>query len=215
MTTPPNRSTISRGPRIDVRRAADRYRVEHDGITTWHCFSAGPYYDPDNVALGRLVASDEHVLAPGAGFDDHAHTGVELVSWILDGTLAHWDSAGRRHLVQPGTVQYQAAGAGIRHAERNGSALEPLHFVQLALLSDSEQPDYRLAHPPLPLGVGWFDVLRRCRGGKVAAPLVHLFVGRGNFHVAGFDLAAGDSVRAAGPLELDGDGELLVVTVGA
>jgi hypothetical protein len=200
---------------IEVRRAAERYRVEHDGITTWHCFSAGSYYDPDNVALGRLVACDEHLLDLGAGFDDHAHAGVELVSWVLDGTLAHWDSAGRRHLVQPGTVQYQTAGAGIRHTERNGSALEPLRFVQLALLSDSEQPDYRLADPPLSLSAARFDVLRRCRGHQVDASLVHLFVGRGNFHVAGFDVAAGDSVRAAGMLELDGDGELLVVTVGA
>jgi quercetin 2,3-dioxygenase len=199
---------------IDVRRAADRYRVEHAGITTWHCFSAGAYYDPDNVALGRLVACDEHLLAPGAGFDDHAHAGVELVSWVLDGTLAHWDSAGRRHLVQPGAAQYQAAGRGIRHAERNASTLEPLRFVQLALLTESVQPDYRIADPPLALSAGRFDVLTRCRGNRVAGSLVHLFVGRGNFHVSGFDLLAGDSVRAAGTLELDGDGELLVVTVG-
>lgn len=200
---------------IQARRAADRYRVEQPGITTWHCFSAGAYYDVDNVAHGRLVACDEHLLAPGAGFDEHPHAGTELVSWVLDGTLAHSDSAGRRHLIQPGSVQYQAAGAGIRHAEYNASALEPLHFVQLALLTDGEQTDYRIADPPLALSVGRFDVLTRCRGSRVEGSLVHLFVGRGNFHVDGVDLAAGDSVRTVGPLEIDGDGELLVVSVEA
>lgn len=198
---------------IDVRRAADRYCVEQPGITTWHCFSAGAYYDPDNVAFGRLVACDEHLVAPRAGFDEHAHAGTELISWVVDGTLAHSDSAGRRHLIQPGPAQYQATGDGIRHAEYNASALEPLHFIQLALLTDGGQVDYRIADPPLALSIGRFDVLTRCRSSRVDGSLVHLFVGRGNFHVAGVDLAAGDSVRALGPLEIDGDGELLVVSV--
>lgn len=200
---------------IEVRRAADRYRVEQPGITTWHCFAAGAYYDPDNVAFGRLVACDEHLIAPDAGFEPHPHAGVELVSWVLDGTLAHWDGAGRRHLVQPGHAQYQLAGTGIRHAERNASSLEPLRLVQLALRTDDAVPDYAIAVPPLGLRGGQFDVLRRCRATKVDAPLVFLFVGSGDFHVAGADLAAGDSVRAAGAVEIDGDGELLVVSVGA
>jgi len=200
---------------IDVRRAADRYRVEQPGITTWHCFSAGAYYDPDNVAFGRLIACDEHLVSPGAGFDEHAHAGTELVSWVLDGTLAHSDGAGRRHLVRPGHAQYQLTGSGIRHGEHNGSSLEPVRFVQLALLTDGEQRAYDVAVPPLTLSVGRFDVLTRCRSARVDGSLVHLFVGRGNFHVAGVDLAVGDSVRAVGPLEIDGDGELLVVSVGA
>jgi hypothetical protein len=198
---------------MDVLRAADRYRVEQPGITSWHCFSSGPYFDPDNVAFGRLIACDEHLVAPGAGFDEHAHAGTELISWVLDGTLAHSDGHGRRRLVQPGTAQHQLAGAGIRHAEHNGSALEPLHFVQIAMLTDAELPSYDLRRPPITLSAGLFDVLTRCRGTCVTGSLVHVFVGSGNFHVAGVDLARGDSVRAAGPLELDGDGDLLVVTV--
>jgi hypothetical protein len=200
---------------IEIRRAGDRYCVEQPGITTWHCFSAGAYYDPDNVALGRLVACDEHLVAPGAGFDEHAHAGTELLTWVLDGTLAHADSLGRRRFIQPGVVQYQATGRGIRHSERNASRLEPVHFIQLALLTDGEQSSYRVADPPLTTSVGRFDVLTRCRSTGVAGPLVHLFVGSGNFHVAGQDLAAGDSVRAGGELEVDGDGELLVVIVNA
>jgi len=198
---------------IDVRRAVDRYRVEQPGVTTWHCFSAGAYYDPDNVAFGRVVACDEHILAPGAGFEPHGHAGVELVSWVLDGTLAHWDGAGRRHLIQPGHAQHQVAGAGIRHAERNASSLEPLHLVQLAVLADEAEPAYAITCPPLPLLSGRFDVLTRCRGHVAPGALVFLFVGSGNFHVDGVDLTAGDSVRAAAALEIDGDGELLVVSV--
>jgi redox-sensitive bicupin YhaK (pirin superfamily) len=196
---------------IDVRRAADRYRTDHDGVTSWHSFSSGAYYDPDNVAFGRLVACDEHLLRPGAGFGAHPHARVELVSWVLDGTLAHEDSAGRRVLVVPGHVQYQCAGTGIRHVERNASSLEALRFVQLWLMSDAELPGYDVGPPPMTLSVGSLDVLRRCRGARVDAELVHLYVGSGNFHVAGSDLAAGDSVRAAGGVEVDGDGELLVL----
>jgi hypothetical protein len=198
---------------IDVRRAGDRYRVEQSGITTWHCFAAGAYYDPDNVAFGRLVACDEHLVAPGAGFAEHAHAGTELVSWVLDGTLAHSDSAGRRNLVRAGSAQYQLTGAGIRHSEYNASSIDPLRFVQLAVLSDEKRASYDVAAPPLPLSVGSFDVHTRCRDARIDGGLVHLFVGAGNFHVAGVDLAAGDSVRAAGPLDVDGDGELLVVTL--
>jgi hypothetical protein len=199
---------------IDVRRAGDRYRVEQPGIVSWHCFSAGAHYDPDNVALGRLVACDEHLVAPGAGFDEHAHAGTELVSWVLDGTLAHSDSVGRRHVVRAGHAQYQLTGGGIRHGEHNASSLEPLRYVQLALLTDSEQTGYDLRVPPIATSVGRFDVLTRCRSTQLDGALVHLFVGRGNFHVAGVDLAQGDSVRAVGALEIDGDGELLVVSVG-
>lgn len=196
---------------IAVRRAAERYRTDQAGITSWHCFSSGAYYDPDNVAFGRLIACDEHLLRPGAGFEPHPHAGVELVSWVLDGTLEHRDAAGRRRLIWPGRAQYQLAGSGIRHAERNGSALEPLRFVQLWLMTDEELPGYDVAAPPLTLSVGRFDVVHRCRSTRIAASLIHLFVGSGSFHAGGSDLAAGDSVRATGAIEVDGDGELLVL----
>jgi redox-sensitive bicupin YhaK (pirin superfamily) len=198
---------------IDIRRAAYRYRTEHDGIVSWHCFSSGAYFDPDNVAFGRLIACDEHLVEPGAGFESHAHARVELVSWVLDGTLEHRDAAGRRRLIINGAVQRQLAGAGIRHSERNDSSLEPLRFVQLWLMSDEEQPGYDAAAPPIELTAGHFDVLRRCRGTRIEASLVHLFVAAGSFHVAGADLFAGDSVRAAGDVEVDGDGQLLVLNL--
>lgn len=195
---------------IDIRRADARYVTQQPGITSWHCFSSGAHYDPDNVAFGRVVGCDEHLLVPGAGFEQHPHAGVELVSWVIDGSLQHEDAAGRRRLIWPGHAQYQLAGAGIRHAERNASSLESLRFVQLWFLTDAELPGYDVSRPPLTLSVGEFDVLRRCRSARIAAPLIHLFVAAGNFHVAGTDLAPGDSVRAVGAVEVDGDGQLLV-----
>jgi redox-sensitive bicupin YhaK (pirin superfamily) len=74
---------------IDVRRANNRARIEQPGIVTWHSFSAGPHYDPNNISFGALIAHDEHLLAAAAGFPKHAHRGVDIVSWVLDGELRH------------------------------------------------------------------------------------------------------------------------------
>jgi redox-sensitive bicupin YhaK (pirin superfamily) len=202
---------------IEIRRAADRFRTEHAGITSWHSFSSGAHYDPANLAFGPVVACDEHLLDPGAGFDPHPHARVELVSWVLDGALEHEDAGGRKQLVVAGQAQHQLAGAGIRHAERNASASAPLHFVQFWLLADADVPDYVLAAPPLSLSTGTFDVLRWCRDAAVApAPNVHLYVGIGRFDVAGHELRAGDSVRASDErLTATGDGQLLVISVEA
>lgn len=198
---------------IDFRRSGDRFRTESPGITTWHCFSSGAHYDPANLSFGPLVACDEHLLDPGAGFSAHPHARVELVSWVLEGGLAHDDAAGRSTVITPGRAQYQLAGTGIRHTERNDSRAEPLRFVQMWLTTDEDVPEYDICAPPVNLSAGTFDVLRRCRGTRLTAPLVHLYVAAGNFHVAGRDLRTGDSVRASdAPVEIDGDGQLLVVS---
>lgn len=197
---------------IDVRRAADRYVESSAGITTRHCFSAGRFYDPANLSFGAVVACDEHLLDPGAGFPRHPHARVEIVSWVLEGTLLHADASGRRRMITPGRAQYQLAGVGIEHSEANASSIEPLHFVQLWLLTDEDVPDYDVCSPPVRLTSGTFDVHRRCRDLRLYASQLHLYVARGNFHVHGHDLAAGDSVRASDqPVIVDGDGELLVV----
>jgi redox-sensitive bicupin YhaK (pirin superfamily) len=200
---------------IELRRAADRYQSSTPGTTTRHCFSSGRFYDPANLSFGPVVACDEHLVDPGAGFPRHPHARVEIVSWVLQGTLLHQDASGRRRMIAPGKAQYQLAGVGIEHSETNPSSVEPLHFVQLWLLTDEDVPDYDVSTPPLTLTSGTFDVHRRCRDLRLQAPLVHLYVARGNFHVAGHDLVAGDSVRASErTVVVDGDGELLVVSSG-
>lgn len=198
---------------IQVRRAADRFRTLQSGITTWHSFSSGAHYDPDNLSFGPVVACDEHLVDPGAGFGRHPHARVELISWVLEGALRHDDGAGRVRVVVAGRAQYQLAGLGIEHTERNASDSEPLHFVQLWLMCDEDVPDYDVAAPPLRLAGGTFSVLRSARDERIApAPFVHLYVASGRYVIGEHDLGPGDSLRASGEaLYADGDGELLIV----
>jgi redox-sensitive bicupin YhaK (pirin superfamily) len=116
---------------IDVRRAAGRFTTSTEGITTRHSFSFGAHYDPANVALGVLVAHNDELLAPGHGYDLHPHTDLEIVTWVLEGTLVHRDSRGHAGAVQPGSVQRLSAGSGVLHAERNDDVnpVNPINTV--------------------------------------------------------------------------------------
>ena len=194
---------------IEVRRAAGRFETDQPGIRTYHCFSAGAHYDPDNVSLGPLVAVDEHRVAAGAGFDRHAHRGVCIVSWVLDGTLRHEDAAGHIVNLRPGRVLVQDAGRGIEHSERNASGTDPLRFVQMSLLGDGDEPRVLLADLPLQTRAGQLTV-HRTGALRVDAPLAHLYVARGRFETGDDVLVEGDAVRADEPLDVDGAGELLV-----
>jgi hypothetical protein len=199
---------------IAVLRAGERARTQADGSTSWHCFSSGAHYDPANVSFGPVIACDEHLLEPGAGFARHGHVGVELLSWVLDGALRHTDDAGREHTVRPGTLQYQRAGTGIAHAEANASDTAPLRFVQLWLLCDDGAADYALAAPPLQLRGGRCAVLSGA--GRLGPGATFAFVARGEFRVCDETLAAGDSARVpAGAWDVEGAGELLTLTVPA
>ena len=188
---------------IEIRRAADRTVTYGDGITTRHGFSAGAHYDPANVSFGRLIAHDLHVLAPGAGFDRHPHRGVEIVSWVLSGTLLHNDETAVRH----GTVQHVSAGDGIEHSERNGGDDE-LRFVQMSLLGDVGNPAYRIGAVDVP-GATFRVVTGAARLGE--APFVHVYVVNGTAAVPGVELGVGDEARISGEaVDIEADGELLV-----
>jgi len=104
--------------------ADGRGRSSQPGIESWHSFSSGPYYDPDRMSLGPIVGVDEHLVAPGAGFDWHAHRGVHIASWVMAGTLWHEDDTGAAQLVNPGELFVQSTGDGLRHREW------PVHGVQ-------------------------------------------------------------------------------------
>lgn len=120
--------SVYRGSARSSSRSSDR--VAH------HSFSFGEHYDPDNVAFGPMRAHDDHHLAWGAGFEEHAHSEVELVTWVLHGQLVHTDSLGHRSLLPAGTVQVQSAGSGIRHSETADTSSEPTRFVQTWLVPD-------------------------------------------------------------------------------
>ena len=128
----------------DVRRSDDRSRTRIGSLESWHSFSFGAHYDPANTHHGSLVAHNQHVAPAGAGFDTHAHRDMEIVTWVMAGSLVHEDSTGRRGVIYPGLAQRMSAGTGIVHSERNDSfgdhtdddALQPAQFVQMWVLPD-------------------------------------------------------------------------------
>lgn len=137
-------------PATDVRRAADRFTTHGDQIITRHSFSFGAHYDPANTHFGLLLAHNEEIVAAGGGYDSHPHRDIEIVTWVVEGVLAHQDAAGHAQLLYPGSAQRVSAGTGIVHSERN-AATEPdgpaVRFVQMWVLPDSYggEPGYEQA----------------------------------------------------------------------
>jgi len=205
---------------LHIRREADRYRGGEAaaGIETRHAFSFSGFYDPDNTRFGLLVACNEERLAPGAGFAEHAHADVEMVTWVIEGELTHEDSAGHRAVVRPGDVQRLSAGRGIRHVERNAGS-EPLRFVQMWLVpgvfgGDAEYEVVRGIADGTPYALDRADAMlhvRRLGAGQrtvlPGAPWVYVHVVRGGLEIGGDLPAAGDAapVIAGGVLVATGD----------
>lgn len=123
-----------------MRRAADRFRTELDWLDSRHSFSFGQHYDGRNTHHGLLVVNNDDTVRPGTGFDTHPHRDMEIVTWVLRGSLVHQDSEGHSGVIYPGLVQRMSAGTGILHSERNdvrdAAAAEPVHFVQMWVLPD-------------------------------------------------------------------------------
>ena len=203
-------------------RASDRSRTLEGGRDTWHSFSFGAHYDPSNVAYAGLMAHNDDHLEPSAGYPEHPHAAVEIVTWVLDGVLVHRDSEGGAADLGAGSLQVQSAGSGIRHSEIADAASGPTRFVQAwirpaecdaAPASEVIDPGPVLAGGglvPLASGDGagltrlgaagatlW--VARLVPGSAITLPEhrhQHLFVSRGSVSVAGMTLAEGDALRA-------------------
>jgi len=138
-------------PTVELRLARERFTTRAAGRLTQHCFSFGEHYDPANVAHGALLTCNDDLLASGAGYPDHAHRDIEIVTWMLSGSLVHEDSHGNRGVIHRGVVQRTSAGSGIIHAERNDAYRvdpqirpAPAHFVQMWLRPDQAgaSPEY-------------------------------------------------------------------------
>ena len=106
---------------IDVRRAADRFATRIPWLDSHHSFSFGGHYDPDNTHHGLLLVNNDDVVAPGTGFETHPHRDMEIVTWVLRGSLVHQDSTGHTGVIYPGLAQRMSAGTGILHSEKNDS----------------------------------------------------------------------------------------------
>jgi len=129
---------------ISVRKSADRGHFDHGWLDTRHTFSFGRYYDPRQMGFRSLRVINEDWVKPGKGFGTHPHEDMEIVTYVLDGGLAHRDSLGTGSVIRPGELQRMTAGTGITHSEYNPSPNEPVHLYQIWLEPEREglEPSY-------------------------------------------------------------------------
>jgi redox-sensitive bicupin YhaK (pirin superfamily) len=119
---------------INVRPAGERGRSLLEWLDSRHTFSFAEYYDVRHLGLGDLRVINDDRVAPGRGFGTHPHRDMEIVTYVLEGSLEHKDSIGNGSIIRPGDVQRLTAGTGVRHSEFNPSRTEPVHFLQIWLI---------------------------------------------------------------------------------
>jgi redox-sensitive bicupin YhaK (pirin superfamily) len=220
---------------FEIRRGRERGTTDLGWLHSRHSFSFGAYHDPARIAFRSLRVLNDDVVEPGGGFGEHGHDNMEIISWVLDGGLAHADSTGTRGVIEPGDVQVMTAGAGIRHSEMNASGTAPVHFLQIWIVPavrDAE-PSYvqrrfpkdgrrdrwqRLVRPDgrdgsiriaqdAHLSVAEVGAGARIEAGVGDGRHGYLHVARGTVRIGDETLGAGDAVTwtGAGRLEIVAD----------
>ncbi len=216
-----NQSTIT------VQRAGERFFTDAGWLNSWHNFNFGNHYSPAHQGHGLLLVNNDDVVAPGQGFGTHGHRDMEIVTWVLSGRLEHRDSEGNHGVLFPGLAQRMSAGTGIRHSEMNASTTEPVHFVQMWVLPDTQgvAPGYEQSDLTNALRSGNFVAIASGQGhegavgihqqgavlwgarlgsdGQVTiptAPKVHVYVAAGDGELDRVGaLSTGDAVRFTNP----------------
>jgi redox-sensitive bicupin YhaK (pirin superfamily) len=207
---------------LTLRPASQRGHFDHGWLRTWHSFSFGDYFDPANMRFGALRVLNEDVVAPGAGFPTHGHRDMEIVTWLLEGSLEHRDSMGNGSVIRPGDVQRMSAGRGVLHAEFNPSGTERTHLLQIWIEPERRGVDagYEQAHVDAAsrrgrlrliasaggdegsvrinqrarVYAGAFDGAERARLDLDPGRRGYVHVARGALQVNGLRLAAGDAL---------------------
>ena len=209
---------------IEIRRSSDRGHANHGWLDSYHTFSFADYFDPNHVEFGPLRVINEDRVMPGAGFGEHGHRDMEIISYVLEGELTHEDSTCTpRYVIRAGDVQRISAGRGVRHSESNKSRSQPVHFLQiwikpcvLDLVPEYEErhfpPDEKrgrlrlIASPEgtdnsvrinqdVRIYAGLFDGAEHSSLEFAAGRRVYVHVARGEITANGEALAAGDALK--------------------
>ena len=216
----------------ELRLARERGHASHGWLDSWHTFSFADYYDPEHMGFGPLRVINEDRIQPGTGFGTHGHRDMEIITYVLEGAVAHQDSLGTGSTIVPGDVQRMSAGTGVRHSEYNAHP-GLTHFLQIWIEPDVQgiAPEYeqkrftaeekrgrlRLVaspdgqdgslriHQDARVYAGLFDGAERAELALASRRKGYVHVARGRLEVNGHALGAGDALKAdGGTLTLEG-----------
>jgi redox-sensitive bicupin YhaK (pirin superfamily) len=221
---------------MQIRRSQERGYADHGWLRSFHTFSFADYLDPRHMGFRALRVINEDRVAPGRGFGAHGHRDMEIISYVLEGGLAHKDSLGNGSVIRPGDVQRMSAGTGVTHSEFNPSQDELVHFLQIWIVPERRgiTPSYQQKHFSEEERRGTLRLIAAPGGGN-GAVTVHqdvrlysallgdgeavghelaagrhawLHVARGGIAVDGHELEAGDAAAFSEPraIELRGRG---------
>lgn len=221
---------------LRIRKASERGHADHGWLDTWHSFSFADYYDPAHMGWGNLRVINEDRIAPGSGFGTHGHRDMEIISYVLEGELAHQDSMGHVQGIPPGDVQRMSAGSGVLHSEFNHAPDQVTHFLQIWILPErrgiapsyeqktipaagkrgrlrciaAREPDVGAVriHADAAVYAGLFDGAESATLALDPARKAYVQLARGALSVSGLALQAGDGLLVADEHELRfADGE--------
>ena len=206
---------------LTLRKSGDRGYADHGWLQSFHSFSFANYYDPQHMGFGNLRVINENRIAPGKGFGTHGHRDMEIISYVLEGNLAHKDTLGNVKGIPPGDVQRMSAGNGVQHSEFNHAPDQTTHFLQIWIepnvtgipasyeqksFADDEKrgrlrlvasPDAAegsvLIHADARLYAGLFDGAESAQMSLPAGRRGYVHLVRGQLQVNGHNLAAGDA----------------------
>ena len=207
----------------DIRRSSERGFADHGWLKSFHTFSFADYFDPEHVEFGPLRVINEDRVEAGAGFGTHGHRDMEIISYVLEGELAHKDSMGNGSIIRPGDVQRMSAGTGIRHSEFNPNPKKPVHFLQIwiqpavrniepsyeekrfapeekrgrlrLIVSPDRADGSLLIHQDAKVYAGLFTGNERTEFKTARGRRIYLHVARGAVKANGTALEAGDALR--------------------